>query len=79
MPIIRRYGNILINLTKIISVERNNNTLNFVLPLSNNFGGFVSIVFDTQTCRIASKSVEDAEKEIQSIHDTLIEYYKRKN
>jgi hypothetical protein len=79
MSVIRKYGNLIINLTKIISVQQNNKTLRFVLPLSNNFSGSRDWISDNQTCEVYTNSIEDAEKELHNIHELLNEYYKKKN
>ena len=77
MSMVRRYNNVLINLTKVISVERINSTLYFTTPLSNNLIGNMFVFLDPKTHNVMLSSHEEAEKELADIHNTLNEYHKK--
>lgn len=76
MSVIRRYGNMVINLTKIISVEQYHKTLEFRIPLSNYFNGTFVLFEDPERNKAYFSSVEEAQKELKNIQDILNGYHK---
>ena len=78
MSLVRQYGNIIINLTKVISVEQSSKSLKFVLPNSNYFQGNLLNFQDDQNYKVSFHSEEDAKQEIKSILDDLNNYHNNK-
>ena len=78
MSLVRQYGHILINLTKIISIEQSGKILKLTLPVSNYFDGNFLNFYDSQIYKISNASEKDAFEEMINIQNTLNEYYKNK-
>lgn len=76
MSVIRQYGNIIINLTKIISVKQVQHKLFFTMPISNYFNGGFMHVNDSQQYEFHSTDEQTAREEMKYIKNTLDEYYK---
>jgi|SRR3989344_6978500 len=75
MSIIRQYGHVILNLTKILSVRvTSRQTLEFTLPLSNQFYGNIVWMSDEKL----KVQVYDAYEELASIRNTLETYLNSK-
>ena len=74
--LVRRYSNLIINLTKIISVKQEENFLIFVFPLSNYFCRNIIQTDENSAKRIEFKTFKTATEELLSIQKELEDYYK---
>ena len=79
MSVIRNYGWVIINLTKIISVEQSSKSLNFTMPVSNHLAGNFMFFSDSQLKKIKFDTEESAKEEMKMIDTILNEHYKNKN
>ncbi len=77
MSIIRQYGNLIINLTKVISFRRVENKIYFTMPVSNYFKGSFVWMSDSQQEEIVAISEQSAQEEMNNIQNILNEYYKK--
>ena len=69
MAIVRQYGSMLINLSKVISIEAvNQTTIEFTYPLTNWYGGSWFLTTDNSSYLV---KVPDADQELVSIKDSL--------
>lgn len=78
MSLIRQYGNRLINLTKVVSVVQENNSIKFILPLTNYFAGSWFYFWDYSENKIKFNDEKEALNEMNSINNALNNYYKSK-
>ena len=78
MSLVRKYGNFIINLTKIISVEQSGESLKFGLPISNWYNGNSYWSSDQQKYKIELDTTQEAKKELECIQKTLNDYYNKK-
>jgi len=77
MSVLRKYGNLIINLTKVISFRRVENKIYFTLPKSNYFNGSFAWMSDSQKNEIIAISEQSAQEEMDNIQNILNEYYKK--
>ena len=74
--IVRQYGNILINLTSVISFEQIWSTLKFVCPISNHYQSRSTYsAYDSQPHAVKFNSETECLKEMISIKDALNNFY----
>jgi hypothetical protein len=77
MSVIRQYGNLIINLTKVLSFRRVENKIYFTMPVSNYFNGSFAWMSDSQKEEIIAISEQSAQEEMNNIQNILNEYYKK--
>jgi hypothetical protein len=71
---IRRYGNSIVNLTKVISVSGTRSSINFIYPVTNHSSGNLFWHDDTYD----KFFVNDCKVELNEIQQIMSEYYKTK-
>jgi len=75
--IIRQYGSIFINLSKVISFEQSGHSIRFTLPLSNWYQHHgVGYSVDRQTYMTTFSSAEECQREIEEVVAILNKYHK---
>ena len=83
MSLVRRYfrasGDMVINLTRVVSIKKDGYRLRFVYPLTNHFygGGSTMLADNSEAHVISFNSSAESETELQSIMDSLDKYYSK--
>mgnify|MGYP003339701103 CR=1 FL=1 len=77
MSIIRTYGNLIINLSKVISIERAGKCIEFTMPISNNFWGFYIFFRDDQQYKVKFNDEIESMNEFINIKSTLTKHYEK--
>ncbi len=73
MSIIRKYGDVIFNLTKIIKINKNRSLycgkpcINFVTNLTNNYGGGSIHAYDNSNYEITFDSIKERDDEFDDI------------
>ena len=75
---IRRYNNVIINLDKVQSIKQYKKNLNFSFPSSNWLSGNWIHFSDEQFYTQKFDSEEEAKKELDTIEQTMKEYYSKR-
>lgn len=75
MSVVRRYGDVIFNFTRLNSVAKLGKDLHVYQQISNHYTGNFVWMDDNAPYKIRFNSKEDAEKELVNIQDTLNKYY----
>ena len=76
---IRRYGNTIFNLTKVVRIDLYNKKLTFTLQTREGISGnFMFFVGGTNREELRFETQDEATKEFNEITDIMTNYYKNK-